>query len=280
MSDLYWTFMYAKLFSSLLSSSIWSEELETRIVFVTLLAMADREGYIYGSPVGLAALARLPVDATLKALDKLKSPDHYSSDLKRDQERDGSRIRDLDQGGWFIINYTYYRDLSDADVRRAKDRAYKRHRRGMSTNVRSVPIPSESVLPSESSSEAESDTESKPKRERERFAPPSLQECREFFKTEILSGDADSFFHHYEANGWRSGKAPLRKWKNAAHGWSRREASFQVVTGRQDPIPSTPVVDDAKAAWLKADADREAAAQQKVAEELAELDRVRKERGL
>lgn len=232
--------MYAKLFSSLLSSSVWSEDSDTCKVWITLIALADREGFVFGSPSGLARICALPVEKVEAAIEKFLSSDQYSSDKVREPERSGRRIETVD-GGWVLLNYAHYRDLSDADIRRAQYRASKRKIRGQSTNVNTIPQSSTDVPLSESSSSSDADT--KPlKRERERFAPPSLGECREFFKTEGLSGDADAFYHHYESVGWRSGKAPLRKWKSAAHGWSKREASFSTARPRQGtngPSPSS-----------------------------------------
>ena len=224
------TLMYAKLFSSLLSSSIWSEELETRVIFMTLLAMADREGYVYGSPVGLAALARMPLDATIKALDKLKSPDNYSSDLKREEGRDGRRIKELSQGGWHIVNYTYYRDLADADVRRAQVRnAVRKHRKA---SVITANQSKSSVIPSESESYSESDTDAeKSKRERRNFVPPTLAEISEYRK-EIPGLDAEAFFDFYTSKGWRVGSSPMKDWRAAARKWRRKD----VEDGKVKPV--------------------------------------------
>ena len=47
---------YTKLFNSILASTVWSEPNETRIVWITLLAMADKNGIIEGSVPGLAVL--------------------------------------------------------------------------------------------------------------------------------------------------------------------------------------------------------------------------------
>jgi hypothetical protein len=121
--------MYTKLYSSLLTSSVWSEDLETRILWITLLALADREGFVFGSAVGLARQAVLPLEAVHRSLEKLMAADPESQDRQRDPERDGRRIEAGSQGGWRILNYGYYRDLKKAEDRREQVReAVRRYR--------------------------------------------------------------------------------------------------------------------------------------------------------
>jgi hypothetical protein len=104
---------YTKLFSSILASTVWREDKDTRIVWITLLAMADRNGMAEGSIPGLADFARLSVDETRKALIKLESPDPDS----RTQVDEGRRIRTVD-GGWLLVNHAKYRAKMNEDDRR------------------------------------------------------------------------------------------------------------------------------------------------------------------
>jgi hypothetical protein len=121
--------MYTKLFSSILNSSIWDESDPTRILFVTMLAMADQNGCIYGSVTGLARQARQPLNTTLASLAVLMSPDPNSGDSKRNPHGEGRRVEELEVGGWQLVNYEYYRSLKDADERRAQDRERQRRKR-------------------------------------------------------------------------------------------------------------------------------------------------------
>src|ERR1035437_2096566 len=160
--------MYAKLFSSILSSSLWSEDSDTCKVWITLLALADREGFVFGSPVGIARQANLPIEKTLVSLAILSRADPYSQDRKRDPESDGRRIEETEAGGWRLVNYAHYRDLADQDIRRAQFRESKRRTR-KKTDVERVERPRKStrvhaVHPSESPSESES-SQSQGKRE-------------------------------------------------------------------------------------------------------------------
>ena len=83
---------YTKLFSSIVTSTIWREPSATRIVWVTLLALADKNGEVQGSIPGLAHLSGVSVDECEKAIEKLMSPDTYSLT----QVADGRRLEKID----------------------------------------------------------------------------------------------------------------------------------------------------------------------------------------
>jgi len=115
---------YTKLFNSILASTVWSEPVETRIVWITLLAMADKHGVAEGSVPGLAVFARLPIEAVRTALKRLSSPDRDS----RSQEHEGRRIESVD-GGWLILNHAKYRAKLGVDERREYNRLKQRQHR-------------------------------------------------------------------------------------------------------------------------------------------------------
>lgn len=104
---------YTKLFNSILASTVWSEPNEVRIVWITMLAMANKDGVVEGSIPGLAVFARLSVEETRRALDRLSSPDEDS----RSKELNGRRIQPID-GGWQLVNHGKYRQQMSADERR------------------------------------------------------------------------------------------------------------------------------------------------------------------
>lgn len=108
---------YTKLFSSITDSTVWREPDRTRLVWITMLAMADADGYVAASVPGLADRARVPLEDCLKALEAFKSPDEWS----RTKEYDGRRIVDVD-GGWQLLNHGKYRAIQDAEHRREQSR--------------------------------------------------------------------------------------------------------------------------------------------------------------
>lgn len=127
---------YTKLFNSILASTIWREDDKTRIVWITLLAMANRDGIAEGSIPGLADFARVSIADCEAALEKLKSPDKFS----RSKDNDGRRIAEID-GGWQILNHAKYRAKMSNDERRVyfagKQREYRERKKGMA-DVKSV----------------------------------------------------------------------------------------------------------------------------------------------
>lgn len=115
---------FTKLFSSILTSSIWSEDDKTRIMWVTVLACADKDGFCQASVPGLAAMARMSVQDAVNAITKLESPDPYS----RTRDHDGRRLEQTD-GGWIVVNYAKYRDRDRIERRREYLADYMREKR-------------------------------------------------------------------------------------------------------------------------------------------------------
>lgn len=116
---------YTKLFQSLVTSSLWTESDRTRIVWITILAMADRYGEIQASVPGLARIAGVPVEDCEKALSLFMAPDKHS----RTPDFEGRRIEKI-EGGWAILNHEKYRKMaSDADRKEKTAERVNRHRR-------------------------------------------------------------------------------------------------------------------------------------------------------
>ncbi len=144
---------YTKLFNSILASTIWREDDKTRIVWITLLAMADKNGVAETSIPSLADMARVSLDDCEAALEKLKSPDKYS----RTKKHGGRRIKECD-GGFFLLNHGKYRAKMGADERREYNRIKQQeHRQKLSNNVNDRN--GKSALSAHT--EAEADTEAK-----------------------------------------------------------------------------------------------------------------------
>lgn len=69
---------------------------------------------------------------------------------------------------------------------------------------------------------------------RRAFVAPSLEMVKDYFLT-INGSDTDSecFYDHFTANGWRTGKNPIKDWKAAARNWMRRKSEFNATTQKQ-----------------------------------------------
>lgn len=184
---------YTKLFSSILASTIWREDDKTRIVWITLLAMADRWGIAEGSIPGLADMARVSLDDCKKALEALMSPDEYS----RTKENEGRRIEEI-EGGWRILNHGKYREKMSADERREYNRKRQAEWRASHKVVTKCQSPSISVT-----EVAHTEAEAYPKAEAEATTPSSLPPASE-----------SGFEEFWQAYPRRVGKADaIKAWK-------------------------------------------------------------------
>lgn len=108
---------YTKLFRSIAASTIVSEPLATRWLWVTMLSQVDRQGCVYGSIPGMARMANITIAEVEEALGRFMSPDPYS----RTPDHEGRRIEEID-GGWRLLNYAKY----DAMRNEAERKEYKR----------------------------------------------------------------------------------------------------------------------------------------------------------
>lgn len=100
---------WTKLFSSIVTSSIWCEDHKTVRVWTGFLALADKDGIVEGSIPGLANVMRVTDEEFRSVLAVLLAPDKNS----RSQEHEGRRIEEI-PGGWRILNHGPYRRKAEA----------------------------------------------------------------------------------------------------------------------------------------------------------------------
>lgn len=131
---------YTKLFQSILTSTIWVESDRTRIIWITMLALADKNGEVQASIPGLARVAGVPIADCEEAIARFLAPDPYS----RTPDDEGRRIEKID-GGWALLNHEKYRRLASKDE--SKESAAERQRRKRNRDERNGHAPAESVTP-------------------------------------------------------------------------------------------------------------------------------------
>ena len=80
--------MYNKIFHKILDSSVWLETTPTRIVWITLLAAMDQDGFAHFSAVeNLAARARVTLDEAKGAVECFLAPDPNSANPANEGRR-------------------------------------------------------------------------------------------------------------------------------------------------------------------------------------------------
>ena len=135
---------YTKLFQSIVTSSMWDESCETRVVWVTMLAMANQDGYVGATQKSLAVLARVSEEACEKALEIFMSPDAES----RTKEHEGRRVEKVD-GGWVLLNYEKHRNATNDDpaaaAARERQKRYREKLKAEETGAARVAKPASAV---------------------------------------------------------------------------------------------------------------------------------------
>lgn len=112
---------YTKLFGSILRSTVWKTPPHVRLVWITMLALADRDGVVDSSVPGLADAAGVDRSQCEQALAIFMAPDPDS----RTPDYEGRRIEKVD-GGWRLLNHGKYADKLSEEDRREKDAARQR----------------------------------------------------------------------------------------------------------------------------------------------------------
>ena len=219
---------FTKLFSSITESTVWGESHATRIVWITMLAMADRKGRVHSSIPGLANRARVTLEECEHALERFLAPDRYS----RTPDNDGRRIEPMD-GGWQLLNYAKYREMRDAEARKDYMRDYMQDRRKHEKLTVSHGKPG--LAKAEAEAEAEKNkTPLPPSGAFLRFWsswPPherkeSKGKCWEVWRKKDFDQEADKILSHVDSlksgERWRGGYVPApltylnqRRWEGA-----------------------------------------------------------------
>jgi len=212
---------FTKLFSDIIDSTVWREDLATKVVWVTMLAKADKNGIVRSSIPGLADAARVSLPECLEALAKFLGPDAYS----RTKDFEGRRIMETD-GGWILLNYQKYRKLKDEEETRiaTAERVKKFREKHNVTKVTDV-------TPSNAIAEAEAEAlKITP-------LPPKGTKRKGRAKTEPIPGDLlpklEQLCSEWPASflGTKGERVPLRKWTHPEDLWEH----FRTVWPDDDP---------------------------------------------
>ena len=237
---------FTKLFSSIITSTVWSHDSDTKVVWVTLLALADKNGEVQGSVPGLARLAGVSVEACEKALEAFQAADRYS----RTKDHDGRRVEPI-SGGWALLNYAKYRRMASVDDQKEKSaersRRYRENKASASDD-QSVTDRDASrrntEITREAEAEAEADTSSyelvssAPEQRKAADAKPHRlpadwqpsQDCREFASDLGLDADAtaEAFVDYWTGKGSGTKRTD---WARTWRVWCRRETPRAVGKG-------------------------------------------------
>lgn len=213
--------MYAKLMGRITESSLMEEAINVRYCFMMLLAIADPKGYAIGTDVAIARRINMPVDQFKECVNVLMQPDEDSNS----KEFEGRRVIESDcERGYFVVNYTKYRDTRDEEERREYMREYMRKYRE-TNGVASV----NSRKPSKPKQKKEEEAKGKGEVNTHTQAPetsgvPTLDKfvkyCRE--RHSIPDWFSTQKWQDFNVKNWRSGTTPI-DWQHAADHWVTRD---------------------------------------------------------
>ena len=229
---------FTKLFKSILESTLWVQQPHhIRVVWITMLAMSDADGFVASSIPGLAARSRVTIEECEEALAIFLSPDKYS----RTPANEGRRVEAV-MGGWVLLNYEAHWKAIDDESERERKREYMRDRRAQgvppsspqnATVAESSDVASISRSPSESGSDPDpgapvvpaAKAPRRPHRLPEDFAPN--ESCIRLAREQgvNLANELPQFVDHYTASGvagldWQ---AKFRTWIRNAAKWGPRK---------------------------------------------------------
>ena len=197
---------YTKLFTEIIHSTIWTSSLTDKVVWITMLAMADDRGQCRASVPGLARIAGVSREECLIALNSFLKPDIDS----RSQEYEGRRIKEID-GGWLLINHAKYRQLRSAEER-------KKYQADWMANKRRK--------------DKESEKETK------KFIKPNLKDIEEYCLERKNNINANEFFDSNEMKGWVVGttKTPMKDWKACIRTWEKNNNQISQIDNQLEGI--------------------------------------------
>lgn len=140
---------FVKLDCGIIHSSLWAEDSDTKVCWITMLLLADATGFVRAAASAIAREAGIPAEVARRALELFSSPD----DESRTPDNQGKRIEKVD-GGYRVLNYEKYRERDYTNAERQK-----RFRESQKRNVTGVTPPLRSVTRNAASRKQKQSTE-------------------------------------------------------------------------------------------------------------------------
>ena len=110
--------LWQPLWNTIVESSLWDEDDVVVKVFITMLAVQDRDHIVRHNAYALSRKSRKTETQVLEALKILSEPDEKRCEP---QEFEGRRIKAVEEG-WLILNGEKYQEMMKLEMRRATNR--------------------------------------------------------------------------------------------------------------------------------------------------------------
>jgi hypothetical protein len=118
------------LFQDIRNSSLWAHDSDIRIVWFTLLTLADPEGYVPAAIPGIAIAANVHIDKAREAIALFEAPDPDS----RTEDNEGRRIQKVPRG-WRILNFAAMAERAKHEAEKARKRRWARTNRAAANDT-------------------------------------------------------------------------------------------------------------------------------------------------
>ncbi len=258
--------MYGKIFASAFTGSMLGSGPDVFAVWAYIIAHAVA-GQIELNSTLVGVSIGMPPERVEAAIDFLSQPDPRS----RSKTHAGRRIIKEGAFAYRVVNHALYRRMRDEDERRAYNAGKQREYRAQDKRVSSVSSSTKvnHGQPQCAHTEAEAEAEAErsiPKgsisvaalpRDRT-FKKPNLEEVKlAIQKAGLPESEAERFLNHYEANGWRVGRNPMRSWPHAVGTWA---ANYRAGTFKgKEPLKQELTLIEKELAVMERQAARERA---------------------
>ncbi len=181
---------WTPLYQQIIGSSIWEAKDHIRIAWITLLAVANKEGVAAVTVSGLARLANISLENADDALKVLSAPDTDTLT----QLHEGRRIERCEDG-WKLLNFQKYRE-------KAKKAALREYNAAKQAEHRA-------------NKKLECSTGNTGG-----FHKPTIEEATLYGAKIGLPGvEIEKYLNFYESKGWKVGKNPMKSWESAMRNW-------------------------------------------------------------
>lgn len=108
---------YTPVFRAILQSTVWDEAPHVKVVWLTMLLMCDKNGFVESTIPGLARSSVVTREQCIEAIERLSSPDPDS----KTKAQEGRRIVKVDDG-WQLVNHQKYKDKVGLSSKAARER--------------------------------------------------------------------------------------------------------------------------------------------------------------
>ena len=100
---------FTKLFKAMVNSDAWLMTDVERVLWITMVCVAERDGFVCASLPGLARVANLSIKQTSDAIKTLLNTKFFDA-----------KIIEVN-GGWSLLNYQKFRKIMDQESRRIQN---------------------------------------------------------------------------------------------------------------------------------------------------------------